>query len=101
MPEYRYEVTERAIKLGGGWNVKFYDGEIELGGSVFPADPQSDPRAGMDWWNALSETERTQWMAKAGNSGRAADAWGVFLNDEAHTSAVEAGEDWLSSRGDV
>lgn len=39
-------------------------------------------------------------MAMAGNSGRAADAWGVFLNNEAHTAAVEAGEDWLAGRGD-
>ncbi len=98
MPEYRYEVMARTAELGGGWNVKFYDGEVDVGGGVFPADPRSDPRARMDWWNAMPEGERARWMAKAGNSGRVVDAYGEFLSEEAHAAAAEAGEEWLSTR---
>jgi hypothetical protein len=49
MPEFPYEVTARAATVGGGWNVKFYDGDVEMGGGVFPADQYTDPGAGMDW----------------------------------------------------
>jgi hypothetical protein len=38
----------------------------------------NDDRAGMDWWNSLTETERAYWMAKAGNTGRAVDAWRAY-----------------------
>jgi len=37
-----------------------------------------DAVAGMRWWNSLTETERAAWMARAGNTGRASDAWDMF-----------------------
>jgi len=36
-----------------------------------------DERAGMDWWNALSESERAEWLARAG-SAKPADAWAAY-----------------------
>jgi hypothetical protein len=33
---------------------------------------------GMAWWNALTEQERVEWMRRAGDSGRAKDAWEAF-----------------------
>lgn len=36
-----------------------------------------DERAGVDWWNALTEDERAAWMLLAG-SAVPADAWSYF-----------------------
>jgi hypothetical protein len=38
----------------------------------------TDDELGMAWWNSLSERERVQWSEKAGNTGRAKDAWSAF-----------------------
>lgn len=37
-----------------------------------------DDKLGMVWWNALSEKERAEWSAIAGNTGRVKDAWEAF-----------------------
>src|SRR5260370_33561818 len=37
-----------------------------------------DDDAGMAWWNALTEPERDEWMRRAGNTGRAKDAWEAY-----------------------
>lgn len=39
---------------------------------------ESDGLLGMAWWNGLTERERIDWMARAGNTGVAADAWEAF-----------------------
>ncbi|MCF6120508.1 hypothetical protein L2449_27160 [Mesorhizobium muleiense] len=41
-------------------------------------EPTADERAGIEWWNALDEAGRRDWMQRAGNTGRAADAWEAF-----------------------
>lgn len=38
----------------------------------------TDELLGMAWWNGLDETQRQDWMARAGNTGVAADAWAAF-----------------------
>ena len=43
--------------------------------------PTPDEIAGMAWWNLLTEQERSRWMSRAGDTGRAADAWAVFKRD--------------------
>lgn len=40
--------------------------------------PSADERAGIAWWNALTQRERSAWMEKAGNTGVVADAWEAF-----------------------
>jgi hypothetical protein len=42
----------------------------------------SEAELGMAWWNRLTERERVQWMAVAGNTGVAADAWAAFRRAE-------------------
>jgi hypothetical protein len=37
---------------------------------------------GIVWWNRLSDSERQKWMAAAGNTGRAVDAWRAFQKGE-------------------
>jgi hypothetical protein len=39
---------------------------------------QTDGETGMNWWNSLTEDERRNWMAVAGDTGRAEDAWEAF-----------------------
>lgn len=48
--------------------------------------PTDDERAGMNWWNALTEAERRHWMRKAGDTGIAADAWAAFQRTQASNS---------------
>jgi hypothetical protein len=43
--------------------------------------PTPDEIAGMAWWNSLPEQDRRRWMSRAGDTGRAADAWAVFKRD--------------------
>lgn len=43
-------------------------------------EPTDDERAGMAWWNALTEAERREWLDRASAGGRRwdaspADAW--------------------------
>lgn len=41
-----------------------------------------DGLKGMEWWNGLSDDERKQWAIKAGNTGRAADAWEAYKRQQ-------------------
>jgi hypothetical protein len=41
----------------------------------------ADDMNGIALWNALSEPERGQWTARAGNTGQAKDAWEAFERD--------------------
>ncbi|MFC3279319.1 hypothetical protein ACFOHQ_21140 [Xanthomonas fragariae] len=47
----------------------------EQGGS---SPVRADEIAGMDWWNTAPEAERREWMRRAGETGRAADAWAEY-----------------------
>jgi len=49
------------------------------GSSMSDVDqPTADERAGMAWWNDLSEAARLYWLRQAGDRGRVADAWIVY-----------------------
>lgn len=41
-------------------------------------DQLRDAIEGCEWWNSLSDQNRRFWMAEAGNTGRASDAWEIF-----------------------
>jgi hypothetical protein len=43
---------------------------------------QIDGEIGMDWWNGLKVSDRRHWMAVAGDTGRAADAWEAYKRSE-------------------
>jgi hypothetical protein len=36
-------------------------------GDAKEREPTADERRGMDWWNALSEAERSEWLRRAGS----------------------------------
>jgi len=43
----------------------------------YDRQPTPDERAGMDWWNALSVSERARWL-KVVNTTIVAEAWAMF-----------------------
>ena len=101
---YRYELKPRDPSLGGGWNLKLYDADgEEAGGAVYPLvpDPEANPEQGIEWWNAMEEASRREWMRAAGDTGRVVDAYRAYLTQLARDEAESQGEWWISSRGDA
>jgi hypothetical protein len=94
MTGYRYQIDPRPAELGGGWNLKLFQDDLEVGGSVFPVNADADPQAGMDWFNGLQEHQRAHWLQTA-SSARPVDAWGAYLSAEAYRDALENAESWL------
>lgn len=92
---HTFRITPRPDAIGGGWDLKLLEDDEEAGGGVFPID-LSDPQKGIDWWNSVSETERTLWLAEA-KSARPADAWRAWMTAEAHNDAHSEGLDWVNS----
>ena len=45
------------------------------------ADPDLAAIIGMAWWNRITDAERRRWMLRAGDTGIAADAYTVFLEE--------------------
>jgi hypothetical protein len=43
--------------------------------------PTPDERAGMAWWNELSEAARLYWLRRVGDTGRVADAWAAYQKE--------------------
>jgi hypothetical protein len=39
MTAYRYEIDKRPAELGGGWRLRLIEGGEEVGGGVFPLNP--------------------------------------------------------------
>jgi hypothetical protein len=52
-------------------------------GSVEERDrePTEDESAGLQWWNRLDEHARCYWTERAGNTGRALDAWEAYKRE--------------------
>ncbi|MGU7773755.1 hypothetical protein ACV229_26675 [Burkholderia sp. MR1-5-21] len=100
MPKYTYRVSPRTADLGGGYHLRFYEDDVEMGGGVYAADPNAAPEEGIDWWNDLAEHERAHWLKQAG-SARAVDAWGAFLREQAHAEALADGWAWVARKGGV
>ncbi|CAG9180203.1 hypothetical protein LMG23992_04168 [Cupriavidus laharis] len=76
-PLYGYEIAPRLAESGGGFRLRLLQDGVEVGGGIFPADPDADPQAGMAWFNALTELERAEWVARA-DSARPSEAWAAF-----------------------
>jgi hypothetical protein len=68
--KYSYEISPRPVEFRGGWRLRMLEDGQEVGGGVFPV--AENPDAGPSWWNACSEQERGQAVAK---SAVPADAW--------------------------
>lgn len=93
---YSYKITPHPVELGGGWKLRLLENEEEMGGGVFPVD-DSDPDAGMRWWNECSEQERAHWLTMSA-SARPADAYHAFMLAEAYANAESTAYEWLDSR---
>ena len=93
---YSYEITPRPVELGGGGRLRLLENEVEQGGGVFPVE-DSDPDAGMRWWNECGEQERAHWLTMAA-SARPADAYHAFMLAEAYADAESTAYEWLDSR---
>ena len=46
--------------------------------AAVPETTTNDELRGIAWWNGLDDSQRKDWMARAGNTGVAADAWAAF-----------------------
>lgn len=42
------------------------------------SEPTEDESAGIAWWNSATEEDRRFWMHRAGDTGRAVDAWNAY-----------------------
>lgn len=72
---YEYHVTSRPQALGGGYRLQLLENGEEVGGGVFP---------GASFYPDQVDAVVTG-----------------LLEDDAYIEAVEAGEDWLSTRPDT
>lgn len=89
-----YEITPRPEALGGGWNLKLFEGGQEAGGGAFPI-AEDDPQVGIGWWNALTEERRAHWLMMAASAMPAA-AHHAYLLAEAYNDALDAGDAWAT-----
>lgn len=96
--KHSYEILSRPPELGGGWRLQLLEDAEEVGGGVFPV--VDDPDAGMSWWNACSEQERSHWLMMSA-SARPADAYHAFMLAEAYADAEATAYEWLDSRESV
>ena len=59
----RYTVTEHPTALGGGWSLKLYLGNEEMGGGVFPPDPEAEsPEQALLWAYNDAAAEGEEWV---------------------------------------
>lgn len=61
---YRYEIEPRPAELGGGWQLRLFEGTKEVGGGVFPPahyGPDSDAAAQLAYADAW--TIGKNWLA--------------------------------------
>ena len=65
-----YQIDPRPAELGGGWNLKLFEGAEEMGGGVFPPVPKKR--------GVIVLFEGTDF-------------------DEAYQDALDEGEDWIST----
>lgn len=93
---YDYEITPRAVELGGGWRLRLLEDDQEVGGGVFPVVIGNTEDCAA-WWDGMAEPERMHWLGIAG-SAVPAEAWAAWLRTEAYNDAEEVACDWLDGR---
>jgi len=96
MLTFRYEIVPRAEDLGGGWELKMYESDEEVGGIAYPSGAGNRPSVGLAWFNGLNKEDRERWLNTKSDE-RPVDAWRVRLCAEAHRKAKAEGDAWLAS----
>jgi hypothetical protein len=63
-PEIRFEIEPRPADLGGGWRLRLFDGDVEMGGGVFPPEQGVEDATEADKQaHADAMEEGTAWVA--------------------------------------
>ena len=62
-PQYRYEIQPRPLELGGGWRTRLFDGDVEVGGGVFPLAQYEAAKEPSKAAYAEALDEATAWLA--------------------------------------
>jgi len=96
MPRCHYRIEPRSPNMGGGWTLKKYEDDREVGIGAFLANPHEDSRIGMEWFYRLPEDVQDHWL-RTGGSERLIDAWRAYLNAEAFMDAKKEAEMWLAT----
>lgn len=55
MTDRSYVITPRPAALGGGWNLKLFEQDLEMGGGVFPRVNNTDTDIDEAYDDALGE----------------------------------------------
>ncbi|WP_229487555.1 hypothetical protein [Pseudoduganella lutea] len=94
---YRYAIEPRSDHMGGGWLLRFFAGEEEVGGGIF-AVPAYDTAECMKWWNRLSEDNRADWLTQA-IEPTVTEAYNAYLTEASLTDAETMAQAWLEDHG--
>lgn len=63
---YRYEIEPRPAAVGGGWRLRLFEGEKEVGGGVFPPfclGPKCDDETASRFAHADAQKTGHVWLA--------------------------------------
>lgn len=93
---YDYEIAPLSDYTGAaGWKLRLLRDGLVVGGGIFPVI--GDGGSFLLWWKPLNEEMRTQWLMRTA-TGSAAEAYLIYLLDEAWHDAAKAAGEWLESR---
>ena len=93
-----YEIVSSQEKLGGGWQLRLLEDDVELFSKLFPIDQaKSNFVLAILWWNKLTADGRKYWRTHA-PSDRICQAYRLFLLAEAYAEAELEAYAWLDSR---
>jgi len=60
---YSYEITPRPVDLGGGWRLRLLEGDVEVGGGVFPpVEDIDDATEALQAAHDDAEAEAYEWL---------------------------------------
>ena len=61
---FSYEITPRAVELGGGWQLRLLEDGVEVGGGVFPpvTDDFEDEKDALQAAYDDAESEAYAWL---------------------------------------
>jgi len=96
MPRCHYRIEPRSPSEGGGWTLKKYEEDREVGRGAYLANPHEECPIGVAWFYRLPENVQNHWL-KVGGSERLIDAWRAYLNAEAFIDAKREAEIWLAT----
>lgn len=93
---YDHEIIPLDTDAGAaGWRLRLLQDGVVVGGGVYSV--AVDDGSFVPWWTGLSKAQRTQWLMRSATSSPA-EAYLIYLLDEAWHDAAETASEWLDSR---